>query len=171
MTFIHFHLFPDLVSTDRQPIDWTDLNNQIAAHPNQTLATRFYVFLDQNTCHDILWPEYGGVLKNYDTIGNRSNSLNDCAFGCDAVEKILSSPLFLYHPHNAHLTVWECAGNYQTILKWTKYRTKVESKSGGYFAHNILLATMSSFFRDVNTFLDQGELTLLLIHVMYCLHL
>lgn len=86
------------------PTAWQDLNEGKLAISN---TTRYYVFLDQDTCDERNYPYYGwGPIKNMDLPG-RVYSGGSTFPDYDA---IMTTPLFTNAPNTASLIVWDCGG-------------------------------------------------------------
>jgi hypothetical protein len=105
------------------PVDWGEFNKRIArAYRNDSmsaidLSTRYYVFLDTETCYAVNYPTYGGGMEaNMDTIGGRVAQRQNVNFDCyrlptcTRIQEVLSSPLFQIS-RLARLVFFDCKGN------------------------------------------------------------
>lgn len=112
------------------PVDWDELNRRVVAKrkarrtdgvDTDTLRTRYYVFLDVETCYESNYPVYGGgPAKNLDSAGGRVDLPDRIAWGCymaptcPAIRRVLESPLFRRHPNLTKLLFFDCRGNSMT---------------------------------------------------------
>jgi hypothetical protein len=108
------------------PVDWDDLNNGILladeAFGKQQASsgvmpadgsTRYYVFLDTETCEEPHYPIYDGFEVDMDTEGGTPATRLDTCYNalewCPYIPQVLESPLF-QHTKLARLVFLDCHG-------------------------------------------------------------
>jgi Exostosin family len=100
------------------PTDWDEVNRRVVEDASSSggprnETTRFYVFLDAETCYETNYPVYGGgVGHNLDTTHGRVG-LDRYKYNrpnLRAIDLALTSPLFRAHPNRTKLVYLDCYG-------------------------------------------------------------
>jgi Exostosin family len=137
------------------PIDWDEMNRRVVERSNGTDnddgnddPTRYYVFMDVETCYESNYPIYGGGFgRNLDTIRGRAGKGR---FKVDfpnhgSIGKVLSSPLFRYNPNRTKLVFLDCFGDSPA---WHR-RKAMMSKQLGF-------VSISAAYSRIDNTSDQG---------------
>jgi Exostosin family len=136
------------------PIDWDEMNRRVVVERiNRTVnndddPTRYYVFMDVETCYESNYPIYGGGFENnLDTARGR---VGEERFVLDfpnrrSIRKVLASPLFRSYPNRTKLVFLDCYGD---AMEW-HHRQKLLSKQFG-------LVSISAAYRNIDNTSDQG---------------
>jgi hypothetical protein len=131
--------------------DWDEYRMASGRQTKDPVRTRYYVFLDVETCFETNYPTFGAMdyQINYDTEGDRAfqrKEEGECydIERCPHIENVLKTPLF--RGRDATLVYFDCRGNGVPA----SFRRKRQASK------QLALASLSSTSEQLLPSVDQG---------------